>query len=277
MWDEGLEPRYAAQEMSNARSITRLVRIAFHNRLGGNWNLKGNGSIADWKSHVSDLRNRVIHLGYEAGNGDINRSLEATRALEQFVSDRLTTVAHKYPFTAMFFLGTNRIQELSRTRRRAWERATRDFDGPDPIEAFNAWRSEVERIQEPDTATTGDATRGELVQVRYLNGEIRHWLADRESGLGCLARPPDSSALSVVPDLGTADMRAERSIGLMHIKPIPAEDQPRWQPLREVIPSVPFRRFPSSLVPPPITPDPDNTTQTQPVEPSQPRPTPKPG
>ena len=255
MWDEGSEPRYTVQEMNNARTITRLARTAFHNRLGGNWSLNDNGPVADWKRHVSDLRNRVLHMGYEPDNTHIHRSLEATAALETFVSDRLAAVVHKYPFAAVSFLGTDRIQQLSKARRRAWERATYDFDGPNPVEAFNAWRHEVERLQEPERATVGNPTRGELVRVQYLNSEVRYWLADRKAGLGCLARPPDPSALNAAAELGLAGTEAERSTGLMHIEPIPAEDPPRWIPLREVIPSTPFRRFPYCLVPPRVKPD----------------------
>lgn len=250
MWDEGLEPKEAVREMRAMRSVTRLAKGAFHNRLGGNWTLDGKGPVSEWKRHVADLRDQIVHMGYEPNAAEVRRSLDATYHLERYVSDRLTGVVDKYPFATVFLRGHDRIRNLSKTRHLAWERGTQSFFGSDPVEAFKVWRYEVERFLAPDMPTVGDTTRGKLVRVDYINGETRYWLADEETGLACLARPPDDVTLRAIEPFDVEDTAVERSIAIMHVEPVPADRRSRWFPLREVIPSIPYRRFASCLVPP---------------------------
>lgn len=255
MWDEGLEPKDAADEIKKARLITYLVSSRFHSRLGGIWKLKGEGPIADWRRDVADLRNRVIHTGYEPDETDVYKACAATDSLKAYVGTLLKnrTKIEKYPFTTSFVLGYDRIEDMGKTYSRTWDLAVQSFYGTNPAESFGAWRREVERQRVLDPKTDGDPARGKLVCVNYMNGEVRYWLVDDEVGLACQARPPDcSESLFAEKSLGLGDTGVETLITLAEVRPVAADDPPQWVPSIEVIPSIVYRRFLTCFVPPSV-------------------------
>ena len=248
MWDEGIEPRAAMKEVKDPIPIRTLVRSAFHRKLGGRWQTDVAGPIANWHINVASLRNRVIHMGYEPDGSETHASLDAIYELNGFLRDRLVDRIHRFPHAADFFLGFERIETIGGGPMRRWRAAKSEFGLKDPVAAFLAWRSEVERLIDPDQPAKGDIARSRLVRVQYGNGAVRYWLADRNSGLACLAEQPPRSVFAAIEGSG---IRGEFSMAAApSVSATPANDPPQWVAMREVIPSVPLYRFPHCYLPP---------------------------
>ena len=59
-------------------------------RLGGSWDLTRTESpIGQYWSDLYELRNRIIHAGYEPHDGDAERAERAYVAFDQFIEERL--------------------------------------------------------------------------------------------------------------------------------------------------------------------------------------------
>ena len=252
MWDEGLEPAQAAQEMRLMISITSLVKKAFHHRIGGVWDLAKEGPLRDWRCHTAGLRDRVLHMGYNVDVEDVEKSFDAMENLDTYVVSLLKRKVGRYPCAIMFLLRYGGVRHPDKFYYKAWDLATASFYGPNPAETFGAWRREVERLLEDDVGTVGDVTRGTLMCVNYINGEVHYWLVDNQVGLACRAKTPDCalSLFTEFPRLG--DTGLQQSITLAGVRPMAADDPPQWVPSIEVIPSIPYRRFQSCFIPPSV-------------------------
>ena len=230
MWDEGTSPGAAAEELADTKPITKLARTAFHDRLGGSWNLEGTGPVGDWFRNVAQLRNRVLHMGHEPSWEEVSASLRASTALNEFVRNRLLERLSQYPYVAMFFFGGyKRIREFSKKRREAWKKMVDEFGLGYPVLAFRIWRVEVQKLFECGYPFPSQESRGRLVRAQYGNGEIHYWLVDRDSGLACRAITPDKSTFCAVE--GRIIDWEVPIVADSAVTTLPAEMPPKWLPM----------------------------------------------
>jgi hypothetical protein len=252
LWEEGRSPDWTASEIRD-RWISNIVRSEFHHRIGGNWSESG-AVIAAWSSDIAELRNRVVHVGYVPTRPQIEIALKTYESVERFVGDRLAASLHRYPLTAMSFLGVPGTERRGVTRSLN-RRLENDIHPADVSTSFERWRREVERFAS-DGPWTGDATRAAPMLVLYIDGREQWWLMDEHVGLCCVAQPPDmNDDQSTSVELLRTELRSTTDLPV-HValraagQALPLEQQPEWIPTGEAIPLNEYSRFPLSLLPP---------------------------
>lgn len=86
--------------------FVKRVRTRFPIAFGGKWQTRTKGSIfGEWEQAVAQVRHRIIHANHRASESDAQRALEACGALEAYVKERLVKRRHRFPRTALMFIG----------------------------------------------------------------------------------------------------------------------------------------------------------------------------
>ena len=119
MWEEGMTPLAAATqfcgESSGSRSISSLLTTEFHGRLGGSWKRNGHGVVARHMRLVSQVRNRILHTGYQPSTDDVQVAIETCRELVEFIHQRLIKCIARYPLTTMMTVGYSELDSRDLT------------------------------------------------------------------------------------------------------------------------------------------------------------------
>jgi hypothetical protein len=121
----------AATTMS--KDLRPRLRNAYHPLLRGTWDLNIPGPLADWNSHVAQLRNRVVHRGYTPRPSEAERALETCSNLYEHLCTLLAKRAKQFPRTALMIVGRSRLET-----RNAWL-SVHAFDA-DKARTEPAWR-----------------------------------------------------------------------------------------------------------------------------------------
>lgn len=141
LWEEGSSPEDAATK-EFATDLTPRVRNCFAPRLGGDWNLKGNGVVGDWKRQLYELRGRVIHGGYQPSRTETAQALEVLAKLEEFTKMRILQKKNQFPKVALIVLGPDGL-----SRRGGWSKTIREFAEQHAdnnwLAEYNHWRDKV--------------------------------------------------------------------------------------------------------------------------------------
>lgn len=147
LWEEFLSGEISTEGAAEILSSDIIPRIKnqYAGRLGGSWGLSS-GVMGNWKTHIADLRNRVVHAGYRPTNQEASQGLVALEALERFVGDRLSIKVREYTRTAWSFLGEggfDRRGNLVHAKRRL---DLVEGDPPNWIEQYRQWRTAVDAV-----------------------------------------------------------------------------------------------------------------------------------
>ncbi|WP_168176698.1 hypothetical protein [Williamsia sp. 1135] len=119
LWEEGKTPAEAAQMWVNASSITLRVKTTYAPRLGGTWHLDSRGAVADWRRHVVDVRNSLIHSGRTTTVAESNRAGEGAAELISFISKRLVLKWKIYPKALAVMCGPSSVDQHASKKQRA--------------------------------------------------------------------------------------------------------------------------------------------------------------
>ncbi|WP_225754813.1 hypothetical protein [Actinotalea sp. Marseille-Q4924] len=145
MWEKRTAVDEAATVFS--KPLTSRVQTDYHPRLGGQWSVTGQ-KLSPWHSHVAGVRNRVVHAGYRPSGAEARTAMDALRALELFIGDRLAERFKSHPKCAWLFLGAAGLE--GRGRLGAGLRWAEDVGEPLEdamvgwLKAYRLWREQVD-------------------------------------------------------------------------------------------------------------------------------------
>ena len=126
------------------KPLRKRVQRYFGERFGGRWNTRDDHSlIGKWSQNVVDVRNRVVHGGKGATEGEAIAASNSCVDLERHLKNRLIARRHDFPNTAMVFVGVPVMKE-----RGAWDdrmaKALEDLEEETSlIDAYEEWVQSV--------------------------------------------------------------------------------------------------------------------------------------
>jgi hypothetical protein len=112
--DEGRTGAEIGSELGRDVVFKSLVTRDVATRLGGDWHLTGNGTVATYWASLYTIRNRVVHTGYTPDVRQAEDAMQAYLDIREFVSTRLWARWPKYPRTLVAKVGVNGLE------RRGW-------------------------------------------------------------------------------------------------------------------------------------------------------------
>jgi hypothetical protein len=147
LWEEQAPAETAADLLEEGR-LARRIKSEWQPRLGGNWQLTGNGAVAQWFQHAAQLRNRVVHGGYMPARSQAETAYQSAFPLEKFVFNRLAERRNQYPRATLMTIARSGLE-----RRGYWSGKIKRFaeqtapGEPDWQESFVRYRAAVSRAR----------------------------------------------------------------------------------------------------------------------------------
>lgn len=139
LWERGDRPEDASPVFDDP-FISR-VKKHFPPILGGNWDLTCRDPVGDWSRLIKQLRDRVVHAGYEPTREEASGAYDAVIDLEGFLKDRLLDKLRTYPRTAIAIMGIQGLQ--SRSRFEDWLKPL--VEGDDWAQTYVRWWTAMRR------------------------------------------------------------------------------------------------------------------------------------
>lgn len=238
MWESGRQPEKCLQEF-NKVAITRRVANEFEKRIGGVWNFDTENPVADWKTHVADVRNRVVHSGHEPTYDQAKLSTQIVDKLVSHVCDLLGAEIEKYPRTAYLTMGDKGL--IKRRLADRFNAAASQIYGPDWTETFARWRFTHQRLLESDRHSQEAGAQVIFVFGRSYRG---YWvLADRRTGQAIRFDVDESSIQPQLLDrlvevLDQPPMTEEQRAGWIKVDSLVAVKRlrPPWREVYQLVP-----------------------------------------
>ena len=89
-----------------------LIGSILARRLKGSWDSSApTRAIGAWRVRIAQLRNAVMHRGYRPDAAQGHQAVAALDALEKHIVDRLASMAHVYPRTALLLAGRDALEK----------------------------------------------------------------------------------------------------------------------------------------------------------------------
>lgn len=105
---EGRSPTDIQAYFQPPRSFISRVKSEYHPRIGGNFNIAGNGAVGKWYRHLYGTRNAVIHGGAYVDHATAHRSLAAGNSVVGYVGSLLRAKPKKFGYILQFLQENNR-------------------------------------------------------------------------------------------------------------------------------------------------------------------------
>ena len=148
LWEEKLTIHEAAKIFRP--NLKSKLRTAYASRFGGTWDARThNMPIARFIKHVANVRNQVIHAGYQPTEEEAEIALTVGGEIEKFIKDRLVAKRFDYPRTTLMILGTPGLQRRNVWSKRMAEQTEKLMDEPDWMNQFGPWAAEVRIAARP--------------------------------------------------------------------------------------------------------------------------------
>lgn len=148
LWEEGKTPEEAVGPW-RAPSVVRRVKLEYATRIGGSWNPNKPGPLADWLTHVVNVRNSVLHSGRSPDDVEVERSSDAAGVLTNHLARRLVLSWQKYPKTMAVFVGHKSVAEHASKKRADDIHRSLDVHSAHAV-SFHAWRDEWLAVRAAD-------------------------------------------------------------------------------------------------------------------------------
>lgn len=148
-WEEKVKRSVTRTWFSTANGPHFMQRVEQHvpHKLKGKWGSRGTESPLGDLYQLSDLRNQVVHNGYQPTEYEARRSVASCSRITEFAKIQVAERRFQFPRTAILFVGSglNRLGKVSNKMRRILE----EIEGEDSwLHAFLLWRDT------PDTTTS---------------------------------------------------------------------------------------------------------------------------
>lgn len=121
--DEGNTKVEIDAELATEPAFATLIKTLLKDRLGGQWDPTNSSSpVGRYWATLYQVRNDIVHRGFEANMGHANEAKIAYAELVEFLADRLRSRCRTYPRSLLALLGEDEL------RNRGWLSAwLRDF------------------------------------------------------------------------------------------------------------------------------------------------------
>lgn len=225
LWEEGKRPEDAAVLLAGpdpkapAPGIVARVKKHYKERLGGNWNLDGDGDIARWKRDVADQRNALVHGTKLPSREEADTALKCVDALVTFIGGRLVDRLKTYPRLTVRLIGLDGVQKRGRNTTRL-KQIMNDQNEIDWNSTFGRWKTTFESQTDPPRSLPRDPT----TTMHYVSGRHRrgYWVVlDSATGYACRVNVKSTDiAPKVRPILRAASELDAPSPGRAVITPI---------------------------------------------------------
>ncbi|BBY01511.1 hypothetical protein MSEO_20100 [Mycobacterium seoulense] len=137
----------AAEIFSN--DLRPRLKNAYHPLLGGRWNLTEKGTLSDWSELVATPRNRIVHRGYQPRADEAAEALNATQALDDFITGLVAARAKRFPRTALMWVTEQGLMDAGKWPLvRAFARE-RQRSEPPWRDNYASWRQRVDATITP--------------------------------------------------------------------------------------------------------------------------------
>jgi len=148
MWEEHKRGELTVEQAAEVLSLPLATRIKQqYGRFGGK-TFPDADPVKHWQTNIADVRNRVVHAGFDPDREQAYAAGEALLALEKYVGDRLFAMWEKYPRTAWLFLGESGFHRRGKKKlQKAQEWSSTEGLRPvDWIRDYQAWREQVNAL-----------------------------------------------------------------------------------------------------------------------------------
>jgi hypothetical protein len=146
MWEEQVDPIEAADQLRD-ESVTRMT-VARCSKLGGNWRTDRPGAVSDWRIHVAELRNRILHDGASPTTAEVETARAAAKAIGQHISKRLVASWKKYPHTLALLVSRSSVDRYASKKAHARIVAIIEEQCLDSEAEFGEWRKRFRKASE---------------------------------------------------------------------------------------------------------------------------------
>lgn len=204
LWESDSRPEDCSKFLVGA--ITRRIEHGpLREMLPGDWDLRGDGPIADWNRDVARLRNEAMHLGRPPDHEQITQACASALALRDELQLRITIAIETFPRTAWMLMGNNQMPEPLRL-----EHVEPLLDLAAEVDwktAASAWRRAAVYNTKFGRWSDRKANREdlELLAVAHPDGEIHFVVADKSCERAFrLSGPPEwlsKEQLKTIDDL----------------------------------------------------------------------------
>jgi hypothetical protein len=141
LWEEAADTTTVAE--LQGISISKRLRRGLAVRLPADWDQDGTGAVGEWRRHVADPRNSIVHDAYQASRDEGFAAIEASAGLYRFVAEVLTQVADRYPRATCMILSVEDATQRSATSPALRAVLERQGRGASILEEFNRWWEET--------------------------------------------------------------------------------------------------------------------------------------
>ncbi|WP_148576172.1 hypothetical protein [Nocardioides caldifontis] len=198
LWETAMRPEEAAAVFDAHPGLVQRVKSQYHQRLGGDWSVDSTGAVAGWFIHVSSLRNRVVHSGYEPTTIEARTARSSAGALQEYIADRLSLRLATLPRTALATAGRAGLESRGR-----WSRTLQDL-ARDPTEVpwqatFGRWRAAMQRSRRDSYAYQAPSD-GEALVVTVLRRDGRKQFVAHDPRAGMAAVVSERELDKVTPE-----------------------------------------------------------------------------
>lgn len=169
-WEDGMQPADAARKYRDM-SATKMLTSLCH-PLGGNWSVDDPGFARDWRIHVSEVRNRIMHAGFRPTHNEVAYAHQALEALVTAIPERLVGKWKRFPKTLSILVSRQSIDLYA--SKRAHAKIVDDLENRSPASEveFAAWRKAYYSVGVSGGPTATPAQRPKISQIRNF---LRFW------------------------------------------------------------------------------------------------------
>lgn len=111
-WEDEVAPENSTYQSDPRKGIQSRVAAVFAPRLGGNWDLSRPGPLREWSSNVANIRNAIVHSGYQPTAKEARAAIESISTFLKFFVDRIASEKgrSRYPRSAVMLAGNASLE-----------------------------------------------------------------------------------------------------------------------------------------------------------------------
>lgn len=169
-WEDGMQPGDAARNYRDA-SVTKMLTSLCH-PLGGRWSVDDPGFAQDWRIHVSEIRNKIMHAGFRPEHTEVKQARQALETLMTTIPERLVGKWKAYPRTLSLLVSRQSVDLYSSKKARPKILTDLESRSHASEEEFAAWRRAYY------SSAVGGGTpgsRGRSPAVGRIRSNLRSW------------------------------------------------------------------------------------------------------
>lgn len=136
--DEGYSKQEIDDQLATEPTFATVVKTLLKDRLGGQWDVTASSTpVGQYWEKLYQIRNDIVHRGFEPHFGHAEDANNAYTALVEFVSERLRSKCRTYPRTLLALIGEEGLRDRGWLGR--WMRTFVADARAEPGPSFQPW------------------------------------------------------------------------------------------------------------------------------------------